>query len=1431
MKVGRILSMLLALMLVFSSTSFANGTLKAPERNKSVNQSKTEKSGYVTQEDTYKFTDKVRVIVEVEGDPAITYATNQGIKYADVSESKKATLQANVLETQNKVKQKLSSNQVNMEFKESFTTVFNGFSGVVEYGKIGTIEKLPGVVSVSVSNEYERPVTEPNMNYSNELIEAQKAWEEYGYNGKGMIVGIIDTGVDPSHKDFVLTNEEEAKLQQNAVESSISENGLQGKFYTTKVPYGYNYMDENHEILDLGPKASHHGMHVAGTVAANGEIKGVSPEAQILALKVFGNDVNLRSTWGDIYVKAIDDAIILGADVLNLSLGSTAAFVTPEDPEQQAVTRAVEHGVLMSISAGNSAHFGAGFDNPYASNPDIGVVGSPGLSIDSLQVASFENAYMDMDAVRYDFAETSGQATFLSASAVHPNDVAQKEFIVEHAGLGKPADFEGKDFTGKYALVKRGDIIFTEKALNAQAVGAAGVIIYNNADGYVNMATDPAIVIPQLFMLKNDGDLLAEEIKKGTEVTLTFDGGKKKSANPNAGKMSAFSSWGLTPNLDFKPEITAPGGNIYSTLQGDAYGLMSGTSMAAPHVSGGAALVLERVDKDFNLTGRDRVELAKNMLMNTAKPMIDKGTVQGIFGLENLYSPRLQGAGLMQLHAALSTPVVVTETTTDLAKVALKEVNDEFTFELMATNYTDEAVTYNLDANVQTDLVLFDQLGYAPDELEAQELEGAIVTLNKGVDTLEVPANGSVVFEVKVNLADAKVFNRNASAMVDPEEVFPNGYFVEGFVTLANETQPTLSVPYVGFNGDWNAAPVVDGMIYDDSSSFYGNSAMVYSNEDSYYYLGFDPINKEYSASTIAISPNGDDENDQIIPVLSFLRNAKQVQYNVLDSEKNKLRTIKTDNNVRKHYHDGTYPTYTLDPANGWDGKVKNKVVEDGQYYFEIATTIDFEGKPAQKVQVPVIVDTVGPEITGTLEGNQLTYGAVDGGSGIKYIEVFVDGELQATVNEQEQHITIENAKSIIEIVAVDFAGNTSTLAVNDKNIPVITILSPETASVSDKNEVVVSGTVQDESDITEFKVQGKDVELQWDNERKIYKFETTIVLEDGAHPISIYAKDTGGNETSLFNSRTIFVDTTAPVIEVEVPERVEFEVETFELIASLSDNFSELRFYVDGDEKFYAEMKGYKMEAIHEDVSVDLPLVVGENTFELKLVDLAGHETVQTIVIHREEYKEPVEEIETGWILENGKWFYYDEEGKKVTCWYKLNDKWYFFNHQTAVMETGWVKDQNMWYYLGVSGAMQTGWQKVSGTWYLFDKHGVMQTGWQKVSGTWYLFDKHGVMQTGWQQVNGTWYLFDKHGAMQTDWQQVSGTWYLFDKHGAMQTGWKKVGATWYLFNKHGAMQIGWQKVGTKWYYFSKSGSMQTGWVTISGKKYYFSSSGEWIK
>ncbi|MEH7074528.1 S8 family serine peptidase [Neobacillus drentensis] len=1265
MKIRRILPLFLVFLMVFSS--FAQAA--APSVSKS---SKVDKTTAVTKapvskklpksvkvkntQKTYKKSDKVRVIVEVDGDPAITYATKQGKKYSDLSKSVKAQLQNKLQDEQQAVKSQFAKKAIKMQYKQNFTTTVNGFSGIVEYGQIAAIKTVDGVAKVSIATEYQRPEIEPNMKYSKEIVEAQKAWEAYGKKGEGMIVGIIDTGIDPSHKDFVLTDGSKAALTEEEVEAAVTKDELKGKFYTEKVPYGYNYYDENAQILDLGPDASMHGMHVAGTVAANGDeanggIKGVAPEAQLLALKIFGNDPEMPSTWGDIEIKAIDDAIKLGADVVNMSLGSTAGFVLPDSPEQQAVQRAVDNGVLMSISAGNSNHLGDGYFNPYAENPDYGVVGTPGSANSSLQVASLENNYLDLYAATYSFDGTlAGKAPYLSSSSVDPNKLEQKKFDIIDAGIGQPSDFAGKDFTGKYALVKRGTLTFVEKTMNAQTAGAAGIIVYNNTSGLLSMATSPEIKIPQLFALKSDGDAMKAALVAGQKVSIEFQGDKKTTQNPSAGQMSTFTSWGVTSNLDFKPEITAPGGNIYSTLNNNSYGVMSGTSMAAPHVSGGSALVLERVKEQFaTLSGADKVGMAKNILMNTSKVIDDKGTYNAAY-THNPYSPRRQGAGVMQLHAALSTPIVVTNEATKEAKVALKEIKgDQATFTLKAQNYSDHEVTYKVNGNVQTDLVIngVDQLEsqgiYKADSEWDPDTFAGQYPISFSADELTIPANGSKTVDVTVDLADAVDWWNNEPL----ETIFKNGYFVEGFVTLTdvNDVNPTVSVPYVGFKGDWNKSPILDAKIYDENinDSFYGWTGMVTAagtdeeGNQNYDYLGVNPADETAKEANIAISPNGDGQNDNAVPILSFLRNAKTVEYKIVDKDGNVLRKLKSDTLVSKNFNDGGRGAqYYLNPSNAWDGKVKNKVVADGQYFYQVDATIDYAGAKAQELKFPVLVDTVAPTVKASVNGDKLTVESTDGtGSGVAYYDITVNGksvygDKELPLAGDKTEYTFKAAPAVgstVEVVAHDFAGNTSTAVVegaNDTTIPFIHVTSIGATGIYHSLELPVEGYLTDDSKIRELTVDGKSVELKYNEEKARYEFSTKVtVAADGVHEIEIKGTDVAGNEIAYL-VRDLIVDTTAPKISVDVPAKVKSNVSSVDLKATISDNFDKLRYFVDGSEEFFKDTNPdhFGMEGISKEVSTTVNLDLGNNTFLLELVDIAGNKTTKEVNIFRGESK-----------------------------------------------------------------------------------------------------------------------------------------------------------------------------------------------------------------
>ena len=1216
-----------AFLLVFSNFTYASAMVRdLPAQAK-------QKSNIISETETFKETidpeKEVRVIVEIEDKAPIEVATMRGMKYDTLAETEKNKLENAAIAKQKAVKSDMEAKNIEKTELQEFTTVVNGFSVEVKHGDIEKIADLPDVKAVHIVNEYKRPEATPDMVYSKELVEAQQAWRDYGFKGEGMVVGVIDTGIDPAHRDMILTDNETGELTEDFVSEKIESENLPGQYYTEKVPYGYNYMDENDEIREVHKKASYHGMHVAGTVGANGDeadggIAGIAPEAQLLALKVFGNDPDMQSTFGDIYIKAIDDAIKLGADVLNMSLGSGAGFVSEDSPEQQAVTRAVNNGVLMSISAGNSALFGDGHFYPYASNPDYGVSGSPGVAYDSLQVASYENTFMDVDGLEYSIDGETGTAAFLSAGDTHPDAVDQKEFEIVEAGLGYPEDFEGKDVEGKYALIQRGGNPFTEKALNAQDNGAAGVIIYNNTDGIVNMQSEPEITIPHLFMMKSHGDLLVQALQDGQEVTIAFNGEKTKMDNPDAGKMSDFSSWGLTPNLDFKPEITAPGGQILSTINDNQYGVKSGTSMAAPHVAGGGALVLERVDNEFGYENADRVNLAENLMMNTSTQIEFDGA---------LVSPRRQGAGMMQLHAALSTPAVVTETQTNEAKVALKEIaEDVITFELTAENYTDEAVTYEASANVQTDTPVDGGgvLVTAPNLFGAFDL-GELATVNgEQVSTIEVPANSTTTLTVSIDVS---------SVDADLKEIYTNGYWLEGFVTLTDpaDNNPDLTVPYVGFKGSWDDAPIFDEPLWDELS-YYGMTGVVTSlGEGSYGFLGEDLATGDIDPEKIAFSPNGDGVQDDSLIILSFLRNAKDASFQVLDENQKVIRTIRKESFLRKDYYDGGRATsYNLAGNRAWDGKVNGKPAAEGQYYLQVEAVIDYPGAEAQTLTLPVILDTTEPEVNATIDTDEnliaVEFDDFDG-SGVSYWDIHVDGEsileepLVNSESEYELNASVDLDEQVVTVVAVDYAGNAAEeeveLVEKDTTAPDLRVATPEMLGVETAKTVEITGYATDESGISEITVDGEAAELVYDEETDRYNFTFTVKhKKDGYYINKIKAVDNAGNESEF--SRRYFVDSSPASLTAKVKEEKTTE-DTVKVRTLIKDEFDQIDVFINGDHVFNNELtQPYGVKKFSGKKEFELALDEGENVFEIKVVDLGGHETIEYVTVEKLQEDKP---------------------------------------------------------------------------------------------------------------------------------------------------------------------------------------------------------------
>ncbi len=203
---------------------------------------------------------------------------------------------------------------------------------------------------------------------------------------------------------------------------------------------------------------------------------------------------------------------------------------------------------------------------------------------------------------------------------------------------------------------------------------------------------------------------------------------------------------------------------------------------------------------------------------------------------------------------------------------------------------------------------------------------------------------------------------------------------------------------------------------------------------------------------------------------------------------------------------------------------------------------------------------------------------------------------------------------------------------------------------------------------------------------------------------------------------------------------------------------------------------------------------------------------------------------MQTGWQKSGSKWYYCGADGAALTGWQKMNAKWYYFNTDGS-MRTGWLQDGSKWYYFNTDGVMQTGWQKINNKWYFLNTDGAMLTGWQKLNAKWYYLGGDGVMKTGWQKISDNWYFFNADGVMQTGWLQDGGQWYWLDASGKMLKGWQEIGGRWYHFNKSGVMETGWLQDGGNWYWFDANGRMAANTsITIDGKSYTFDASGKMV-
>lgn len=865
-------------------------------------------------------------------------------------------------------------------------SLFSGFAVTLSGRAAAAVDTTPGTVRVWQSATRMAESDGANLSVDTVLNPG------FAYRGEGMVAAVIDSSFDVYHEMFGLSDPDGGRIKEEDIVSAIDGelkvtnyyahgDGKKTPYVNSKIPYAFDYHDFD---TGVGDKDAH-GTHVAGIVAANNHaghkmgFDGIAPEAQLLLMKA-GAD-NSRSLEDYAILYAMEDAITLGADVINMSFSSPAGSGAQEYGSfdyETVMKKAEELGVVIVCSAGNQNMLGKssnydkkyGIGLPLAENPDYGLVGSPSTYPTALSVASFESG----SVISGTYIETASGSRFIYSE---PNTSVDPEVLggrmleyVPIGGIGAAQDYEGLNLAGRVALVMRGEITFNEKIKNAAAAGAAAVVIYNNntedADELVTMELDGSCSVPAVFISNKDGLALSADSPK--EIKF-ISGVKSVFPSPRGGEVSSFSSRGITPDLSLKPDITAPGGNIYSAVP-SGYGLQSGTSMAAPYMTGAALLVRQMLAE----TGADPYDtiMIRRILMTTALPVIDSAT-----GVE--YSPRTQGAGFVDIQAALTGGTVIYGEGS-LPKIELGDMlGDTFGFEFVVRNLTDRDAEYRVTASLSGDDYEYIRLDPS-DRVYGGEyfitgssrafkravikIGGSDRDINKhksaAYETVTVAANSYVTVRVNVEIDRGSYTRYN--------NIFKNGFFVEGYVWLTAENG-VFSVPYAGFCGDWSAPPVFDGRVNSEDDCFYTQKAFSYAlvGSDNYIYnLGCNMFLESDTVceSVIAISPDSDGHGDYIALALTPLRNIADMGI-VIESEDGEtvLDEPELGHAVKSYHNEESGDVNYLSLHYLWSGSDINNAgysMPDGRYRLTVYTQTE-AGQGMGSWSMGFAVDTVDP--------------------------------------------------------------------------------------------------------------------------------------------------------------------------------------------------------------------------------------------------------------------------------------------------------------------------------------------------------------------------------------------------------------------------------------------------------------------------------------
>ena len=1161
------------------------------------------------------------------------------------------------------------------QVEHEYGNVMSGFALKAPVGALDAIRRAPGVRAAFLEREgrvsdVATPDAEGGIESSqtggqdpaNLSAHLMMHIDQVAQKGEGKVIAVIDTGVDMTHPAFTgeLAGTPPLTPQKVAAMTSQLGEGKTGVYVSQKFPFSYDYADGDNDASPAKTPYGSHGTHVAGIAAGNADkIVGTAPNTQVIVAKVTRSEDD--ALLDSALLASLDDMLVLHPDVINLSLGWTAGMDSEADSVYATVyKRLQEAGITVNAASGNA--FSTGYGNnsgkglPYASDPDSSVMDEPATYSSVVAVASVENALLrnafTVNGKDIGYQRARGlngeKVAFFSDLPAGTYEYVDAGFASEEDAAALKAKYPD-GLAGKIALVSRGNMTYQKKVENLYDLKPAGIVVYNNVSVgsliAMNLTTQD---MPAAFISQADGQAMLD----APEHKLSIAEGQVLPQS-TIYEASEFSAWGVSPDLRLKPEIAAPGGEVFSSIPDGAYEQSSGTSMATPQMAGVSTIILQRVQSDplfASMSARQKADVVQNLIMGTARPLTDAAQTTGA-----LYSPRKQGAGLVDALAATTSsvyPTVVGAPEQSRPKADLGDGTKGWHFDVTLHNLSGVPATYELSSQALSEIVDGGFFTQHSSDWRGRGVEitysGAASASAEGA-TVTVPASGEAT--VGIDITPGSEF---ASYVADNA---PNGTFLDGFVRFASKTasQPDLAVPYLGFYGDWGKVPIFDALASDGGAHTRASAIVNGKTGDS---LGYNPLVKAadrsgkpnpqryvISRSTASGAPTILEPRTGTLRSVhsltsTYANEAGETVFSVTNHRnwKSLYLTSSEENTWVEAYHESSSFDANAEPFAH---------MPDGTYTLRIAASNDGPSSAEQSISYKFRLDTTAPVISG------VTYGG--------------DGPDMA--------------------VSFDVTDD-SPLAAIDLHDPADGLWFYRHVFTESEGSVGPDGRWSYHVEISQM-----DILNAWNDQGGSGA--------PAAHPY-VLAWDYGLNHSEPMTLDLPFYssDETAsckdPAGGHWISGPWSWRYECADGRAYLSGGW-----FTIGGRDYQFSPSGYMMTGFVKHPSGDWMYVDSDG------VPVGGWVLDGVYGGPYWYYLDPATKImKTGWLADGGSWYYLTGSGAMAIGWVNDGGTWYFLN-ASGKMATGWVKDRGTWYYLAPSGAMFTGTHVINGRTYVFDDSG----------------------------------------------------------------------------------------------------------------------------